>query len=96
MVHYVPASLDNITKVAEYVLNKSNRHEMKSIVNSSRQWCKRTNVREQLLKCAKLQLNKYEAAVHDSYNNSQWTDEWDRVWKRVSKNIGSDLVNCNV
>ena len=40
MIHYVPASLENITEVVEYVLNNNNQHEMKEIVRSANVWCK--------------------------------------------------------
>jgi hypothetical protein len=32
--HYVPASLDNLTDVAAYVMDKDNEDEMKDIVAS--------------------------------------------------------------
>ena len=58
MVHYVPASLENVTAVASYVLDKKNRNEMKAIVDSANVWCKRTNTKEQLPRDAISQLEK--------------------------------------
>ena len=35
---YVPASLDNLTQVVEYVLDYNNQQEMKLIVNAANSW----------------------------------------------------------
>lgn len=94
MVHYVPSSLENITKVAEYVLDERNRQEMKSIVDAANGWCKSANNKEQLPRNAMSQLKLYEQSLYDEYNNS-WVDEWQHVWSRISKNIGADLVDCS-
>ena len=94
MVHYVPASLENITEVAEYVLDERNRQKMKSIVEAANEWCKKENNREQLPRNAISQLKLYEQSLYDEYNNS-WVDEWQHVWSRISKNVGADLVDCS-
>lgn len=94
MVHYVPASLDNITEVAQYVLDKKNQLEMKGIVDAANSWCKKTNTKEQLPRDAIAQLKKYEAALYDAYNSS-WVDEWRLVRSRILNNIGDDLVECS-
>ncbi|KAL7555158.1 hypothetical protein ACHAWF_018816 [Thalassiosira exigua] len=39
MRHFVPASLENITQVAAYVVDKKNDDEMKRIVASAHAWC---------------------------------------------------------
>ena len=41
MEHYVPASLDNLTGVAAYVMDKDNEDEMKGIVAKANSWCRR-------------------------------------------------------
>ena len=41
MVHYVPASIENMTYVAAYILDKENEEEMKGIVDSTNSWCKK-------------------------------------------------------
>ena len=94
MVHYVPASLDNITEVVQYVLDKKSRLEMKGIVDAANSWCKKTNTKEQLPRDAIAQLKKYEAALYDEYNSS-WVDEWRLVRSRILNNIGDDLVECS-
>jgi hypothetical protein len=40
MEHYVPASLENITRVTEYVLRKQNEKEIEDIVNAAILWCR--------------------------------------------------------
>jgi hypothetical protein len=93
MLHYVPASLDNITDVVEYVLDVRNRREMKSIVDSANLWCKRTLTKDQMARDAMSQLSKYETALFDTYGEN-WEEEWLVVKERIMSNIGDDLVNC--
>ena len=52
MIHYVPASLENITEVTEYIMEKNNQREMKAIVEAANLWCKETNTQEHLPKDA--------------------------------------------
>ena len=94
MLQYVPASLQNITEVIEYVLDKKNRHQMKAIVDSANSWCKRTINKEQLPRDAISQLKKYETSLNDIYNDS-WIKEWSVIGKRVKSNLGDDLVDCS-
>lgn len=94
MLQYVPASLQNITDVIEYVLDKKNRHQMKAIVDSANSWCKRTINKEQLPRDAISQLKKYETSLYDIYNDS-WIKEWSVIGKRVKSNLGDDLVDCS-
>lgn len=92
MVHYVPASLENITEVVEYVINERNKSEMKSIVQRANSWCKGTNNKEQLPIDAALQLNKYNRAVNAF--TPHWDEEWQSVRQRIQSNVGDDLVEC--
>ncbi|KAL3807429.1 hypothetical protein ACHAXA_003958 [Cyclostephanos tholiformis] len=94
MLDYVPASLQNLTEVIEYVLDKKNEHQMKSIVDSANSWCKRTITKEQLANDAMSQLRKYETALFDTYDRS-WEAEWISVRERIMSNIGDDLVDCS-
>ena len=63
MVHYVPASLDNVTQVVSYVLDKANDAEMKSIVKSASAWCGRKMVKEKLGKETLAQLERYRQSI---------------------------------
>ena len=94
MIHYVPASLDNLTVVVEYVLDSSNRHEMKMIVASANSWCQHAVTKDQLTKDAIAQLIKYENALYTAYEDS-WVDEWIDVRQRIMDNVGTDLVDCS-
>ena len=46
MVHYVPASLGNITEVVSYAVDEENDDKMKRIVASANLWCERKMTRE--------------------------------------------------
>ena len=63
MKHYVPASLENITLVTEYVTDEKNEDEMKSIVDSANSWCQREMIKAQMATNAVIQLQKYETAL---------------------------------
>lgn len=65
MKHYVPASLENLTQVAAYVLAEENDDEMRAIVNAANMWCKRKMTRDVMAKDMMLQLEKYKAALDD-------------------------------
>ena len=69
MMHYVPASLGNITEVVTYVLDEDNEAEMKSIVRSANTWCSQKMTKEQLVEDAMLGLKMYEEAVRENVQN---------------------------
>mmetsp|Transcript_6123 Transcript_6123/g.13408 ORF Transcript_6123/g.13408 Transcript_6123/m.13408 type:complete len:366 (-) Transcript_6123:182-1279(-) len=96
MVHYVPASLENVTDVVAYVMDDKNDGEMKEMVQRANEWCARTNTGEQLPKEALMRLREYERVIHTKYNNSSWSEEWEGVQERSLKYVGDDLVDCNV
>jgi hypothetical protein len=96
MIHYVPASLENITEVVEYVLDNNNQHEMKEIVRSANVWCKGMNTKEQLPRDAITQLMKYESALEEAFYDDGWDKDWKRVERRLRKNVGEDLVDCDI
>ena len=69
MMHYVPASLENITEVVTYVLDEDNEAEMKSIVRSANLWCSQKMTKRKLVEDAMLALKLYEEAVRESVQN---------------------------
>ncbi len=75
MVHYVPASLENLTQVAHYVLDQENEVEMRGIVLSANSWCKRKMIKERLAKDMMSQLETYEAMLSDYLRTKNITDE---------------------
>jgi len=93
MIHYVPASLENITEVVAYVMNKTNEDEMKAMIQSANSWCKQNLSEEDLAKDAILQLETYKSAM-DSYSNSSWKHEWKHVRQRFTDTV-DDLVDCD-
>ena len=70
MEHYVPASLDNLTDVAAYVMDKDNEDEMKDIVAKANSWCMRKMNKKQIAKDMMQQLQKYDTAL-DEYFDGQ-------------------------
>lgn len=91
MIHYVPASLDNITEVVEYVMDTANENEMKSIVNAADKWCAKSLSAKGLARDSLVQLQTYKKAL-DSYSNMD--DDWNKVFQRFSDTF-DDLVDCN-
>lgn len=89
MVHYVPASIDNITAVVEYVLDEQNQIEMRTIVSSANEWCKRSITSRKLANDAVRALGHYKIAL----------DALDANWNRVfSQSVGlvDDIVPCRL
>ena len=61
MVHYVPASLENITEVVSYAVDEENDDKMKQIVASANLWCERKMTEKAIALNMITQLQKYEA-----------------------------------
>jgi hypothetical protein len=68
MEHYVPASLDNLTGVAAYVMDKDNEDEMKGIVAKANSWCRRKMNKQQIAKDMMQQLKKYDTALDEFFD----------------------------
>ena len=92
MVHYVPASLDNITEVVSYVTDETNDERMREMVKSANSWCKASLSEEGLARDATQQLGVYKSAL-DAHDGS-WNEEWKRVKRRFADTV-DDLVECN-
>ena len=93
-MHYVPASLDNITEVVAHVMDENNDDKMKAIVKSANSWCKRSLSEEGLAKESILQLEAYKKSL-DSYDKkSSWSKDWKHVKERFTNTL-DDLVDCN-
>jgi hypothetical protein len=67
MLHYVPASLDNLTDVVAYVTDKDSEDEMKGIVASANSWCRRKMNNKQIAKDMMQQLWKYDTALDEYF-----------------------------
>jgi hypothetical protein len=89
-VHYIPASLDNITEVARYVVDKANESEMKTVINATHLWCKRKMTKDAIVDDAMTQLHAYFEAL-DVYKEQVDWKEWNSF---ISSDPFRDLVEC--
>ena len=69
MEHYVPASLENITQVTDYVLRKENEEVMKGIVHAANLWCKASMIGKGFQRDMMLRLGVYATEL-DNYMKS--------------------------
>ena len=92
-IHYIPASLENITKVARYVVDPKNDQEMRSIVKAANSWCKRTVTEEVFVRDEMFQLEEYEAALGAYGERENWIDEWREF---MLSGVVDDLVDCTL
>ena len=93
MVHFVPATVENVTEVVAYVLDERHRSEMKAITKAANAWCKRTANKEHLLQDSISQLSEYEKALQKLYGKS-WTKDWAAAWGRIWAKVGDDIEDC--
>jgi hypothetical protein len=89
MEHYVPASLENITQVTEYVLRKENEEVMKDVVNAANLWCKVSMTGEGLRRDMMLRLGVYATGL-DNYMKSNSID----VSSMATLLPSDDFVEC--
>jgi tRNA 2-selenouridine synthase SelU len=87
-VHYIPASISNVTEVVEYVLNVKHEHEMQQVVRRANEWCKSSMTADALASAAVKTLENYLDMLY-TYDSS-WND-------KLSNNFvpNGDLVPCN-
>lgn len=90
MIHYVPASLSNLTETMAYVLDSRNEHEMKGIVASANAWCRSAMTRWAFSNEATVAVEMYQHAL-DVFDVT-WRKDWSnaRLLDRID-----DLVECN-
>ena len=88
MVHYVPASLENVTEVVAYVLDPAHGEEMQGLVTSANAWCKRSMSKEALSKDVMVQLKEYEYALDQYMLENKFNETL------VSDDILNELVEC--
>lgn len=93
MVHYLPASLDNITNVVKYAMDERNDNELRRMIQAANIWCKGAMSEEGLATDSLRRLDKYRQVL-DSYNGGSWIDEWKRVRRQYMQTI-DDLVDCD-
>lgn len=93
MVHYIPATIENLTEATAYVMDKNNEQKMKDMVKSANSWCQRTLIEKVFIDDAMIQIDEYSKTL-DGMNNN-WQDEWKHVKNRFTSSI-DDLVDCEV
>ena len=91
MVHYVPASLENITEVVSYAVHEENDDEMKRIVASANLWCKRKMTEKAIALDMITQLQKYEAAFNEYISDIMYDES---LTPLLTQNMTRDLVEC--
>lgn len=92
-LHYVPASLENITDVARYVVDPKNDEEMRNVVKAANSWCKRVVTEEVLVRDAMFQLDELESALVAYEERNNWVDDW-RKFRMAG--VVDDWVDCSV
>jgi uncharacterized protein (DUF2384 family) len=90
-VHYIPASLDNITEVARYIVDKANESEMKNVVKAARSWCKRKMTKDAIAADVMTRLEMYFKAL-DAYREQEDWKEWNNF---ISFYPFRNLVECD-
>lgn len=85
MVHYVPASLDNLTDVVSYVMDKENEDKMERIVRSANAWCRSKNTRAAILFDTMKQLKKYEEEIKSLWESHENGQGWMTLESKISR-----------
>jgi len=93
MVHYIPASLDNLTQTTLYVMDEANEKEIKTIVQNANSWCQKTLIEPKFAEDALGQLETYQNALNEV--EIGWRKDWEKVMNHFTSTIG-DLVECDV
>ena len=91
MVHYVPASLENITEVVSYAVDEENDEEMKRIVDAANLWCERKMTEKAIALDMITQLQKYEAAFNEYIGDIMYDES---LTPLLTQNMTRDLVEC--
>ena len=91
-LHYIPASMDNITEVARYVVDPRNDVKMRNIVKAANSWCKRTVTENVIVRDEMFQLEAYESALDAYQESNHWMNDW-RTFRLSG--VVDDLVDCN-
>ena len=90
-VHYVPSTIDNITRVAEFVMDKDNDAKMQQIVANANTWCKENMIKRKMARSAMEAIEEYRFMLNDY--DKHWQEDWHN--RKVYDGI-NDLVECNI
>lgn len=75
-VHYIPASVDNLTQVVKYATSDEHEEQVQSIISNANKWCER-HVSEESLRSDMLSILNGYAEELDRAN-----PEWSNVWNQ--------------
>jgi hypothetical protein len=95
MKHYIPASLDNITNVTEYVIDERNEDDIMTIITSANAWCEDKMNRHALARDMMQQLQKYRVAL-DEYSTKTYNVSLSVTMDSIQKDVGLDFVECRI
>ena len=95
MKHYIPASLDNITNVTEYVIDERNEDDIMTIIASANAWCEDKMNRHALARDMMQQLQKYRVAL-DEYSTKTYNVSLSVTMESIQKDVGLDFVECRI
>ena len=95
MKHYIPASLDNITNVTEYVIDERNEDDIMTIIASANAWCEDEMNRHALARDMMQQLQKYRVAL-DEYSTKTYNVSLSVTMDSIQKDVGLDFVECRI
>ena len=90
-VHYLPSTIDNITQVAEFVLDRDNDAEMRQIVANANTWCKENMMKRKMARSAIDAIEEYRVLLNDY--DKHWQEDWHN--RKVYDGI-DNLVECNI
>ena len=89
--HYVSASLENITRVVEHVMDENSDEEMQVIVSNANSWCAKNMNRVALTGAAVEAIEKYRDMLNEY--DKHWQEKW---LNNNELNYASDVVECNI
>ena len=95
-VHYIPASLENITKVAEYALDDDNDTEIRRIVRRANEWCDGSRSLESLANRAVDALDEFRSALTGYYGGGGRRSWMEGLEAGSAIDHMDELVVCNV
>lgn len=89
--HYVSASLENITRVVEHVMDENSDEKMQVIISNANSWCAKNMNRNALARSAIKAIEKYSDMLNGY--DKHWQEKW---LNNNELNYASDVVECNI
>jgi hypothetical protein len=96
-IHYLPASIANLTSVVEYVMDGTNDIQIQQIVQNANDWCAQQLTKEVYIMNSVNALGMYQQALVQLgvIDDNSWSVNNSSSSSGVVDNI-DDLVECNV